>query len=450
MKRNKAEWTAILKLLITLSIPTIIEEVLATLLQYVDTAMVGRLGEQATASVSVSTTITWLVNGIPQAIGVGVLALIAKAVGSGDEKSIKRISNQTPLMVLGCGLSLGAVCMLLSPFIPKWMGAEEAIHKAAADYFFIISLPMVFRVASIVFGAAIRATQDTKTPMFISMGANMMNALLNLILIYGAGLGVQGAAIASAASYVISGVCMLIAYQKNSKLHLNGITLKPDKEILENCSKVAIPVLGTSITSCLGYVVFSGLVSGMGTTIFAAHSIAVTAEEIFYIPGFGFRTATSTLVGNALGEQNRQKFKMVSVLSIIVTVAMMCVNGVILYLAAFPLMRFFTPSVTVAELGARMLRLVAFSEPFFGIMIVMEGIFYGLGNTKYAFIVETISMWGIRILFTALCVKVWHLDLTAVWYCMIADNICKALCFAIPTLTKKGRKKLFHFSVERE
>ena len=181
----------------------------------------------------------------------------------------------------------------------------------------------------------------------------------------------------------------------------------------------------------------------MGTTIFAAHSIAVTAEEIFYIPGYGFRTATSTLVGNSLGGRNRDKFRKVSIISVIVTVAMMCVNGVILYLSAKMLMSFFTPSQAVADLGADMLRLVAFSEPFFGIMIVMEGIFYGLGNTRYAFIVETFSMWGIRILLTFLCVKVWGLDLRAVWLCMIADNVCKAVLFAIPVMTPKGRSKLF-------
>lgn len=446
MKQSKKEWIGVGKLLITLSIPTIIEEVLATMLQYVDTAMVGRLGEQATASVSVSTTITWLINSIMHAAAIGVLAMIAKATGSGDEKRIRRIAGQVPLMVLSIGLLLGMVCMLLSPFIPVWMGAEEAIRADAARYFFIVSVPMIFRAGSTIFGAAIRATQDTKTPMFISLASNVMNALLNLFFIYGLSLGVTGAALASAIAYAVAGICMFVAFRKNEKLTGTEYARKPDKEILQECSKVALPVLGTSVTSCLGYVVFAGLVSGMGTTIFAAHSIAVTAEEIFYIPGYGFRTATSTLVGNALGEQNRRKFKMVSLLSIVATVLMMCVNGVILYHVALPLMRFFTPSMEVAYLGADMLKLVAFSEPFFGIMIVMEGIFYGLGNTRYAFCVETFSMWGIRILFTFLCVKVWGLGLTAVWICMVADNVCKALCFAIPALTKKGREKMFHFS----
>ena len=81
-----------------------------------------------------------------------------------------------------------------------------------------------------------------------------------------------------------------------------------------------------------------------------------------------------------------------------------------------------------------MLRLVAFSEPFFGLMIVLEGLFNGLGKNQYAFIIETGSMWGIRILFTFLCIKVWNLPLQYVWYCMIGDNITKAVLLAIGIL----------------
>ena len=92
-----------------------------------------------------------------------------------------------------------------------------------------------------------------------------------------------------------------------------------------------------------------------------------------------------------------------------------------------------------------MLRLVALSEPFFGLMVVLEGIFYGLGRTRYAFVVETVGMWCVRILFTFLCVRVWGLGLRAVWYCMIADNVCKAILLLIPFLRKSAWRedKLF-------
>lgn len=421
----------LLRTLVILSIPTMLEEVLTTLLQYVDTAMVGQLGEQATASVSVTTTIAWLVNSVNAAAGTAVLALISQAVGAGDRERVKKLSQQALFLALAFGLASGGACVALSPFIPRWMGAEEAIQAQASRYFFIVSLPMIFRAANTVLGAAIRATQDTRTPMLISMGANLLNAGLNYLLIYPCGLGVDGAAAASAIAYTISGGLMFLAYRRKDWLHWQRAEFSIDPPLLRECGRVGLPVLGTSVTSCMGYVVFAGMVSGsMGTTVFAAHSIAVTAETIFYIPGYGLRTATSALVGAALGEKNEEKLTIISKLSVGMTVGMMCLSGVLLYLVAQPLMALFSPVEAVVSLGAEMLRLVAFSEPFFGLMIVLEGIFYGLGRTRSAFLIETGSMWGVRIFLTFLCVQVWGLDLRAVWYCMIADNVCKAVLFA--------------------
>lgn len=432
MRKRETDSREILRMLITLSIPTVLEEILRTLLQYVDTAMVGRLGEQATAAVSVTTTITWLINSISGAAGVAVLAMISRAVGSGDDRQIKEISKQALLLTVVFGVATGAVSICLSPYIPVWMGAEEAIWKPASVYFTIVSIPMVFRSAGIILASAVRGTKDTKTPMYINIGSNLLNAALNYLLIYTAGLGVTGAAVASAVSYTVSGTLMFLAYRKNEKLRWEWNSFRADRFILKECAGIGVPVLGTNMASCMGYVVFAGLVSGMGTTIFAAHSIAVTAETIFYIPGYGLRTATSALVGISLGENNTEKLRTVSRLSILLTVGMMFFSGLVLYFVSYPLMCLFTPVEEVAALGAAMLRLVAFSEPFFGLMIVFEGIYYGMGRTRYAFLAETGSMWGIRILFTFFCVTVWKLDLRAVWYCMIADNVCKALLFTLP------------------
>lgn len=426
--------------LIVLAIPTILEEILSTLLQYVDTAMVGHLGENATAAVSVTQTISWLMHSIPGAIGIAILAMISKAVGSKDHDYIRKIARQTMLLVVVFGTILTVAAIGLSPFIPKWMGAETSIQKEASKYFAIICIPMLLRTGASVFAAAIRATKDTKTPMYINMGANGLNVILNYILIYSLDMGVTGAAIASAISYALGGVFMFVAFCNNPLLKTNGESWHVDWQIMRRCVQIGFPVLCTSTVSCLGYVVFASLVTGMGNTVFAAHSIAVSAETIFYIPGYGLRTATSTLVGISQGEEDENKFHATISNSIILTIAMMFVTGFLLFVIATPLMRIFTNSERVVEIGAEMLRLVAFSEPFFGLMIVMEGIYYGLGKTKYAFVVESFGMWAIRIFFTYLCVKQWGLSLRAVWYCMIADNITKAVLLAVPLFTGHIKK----------
>ncbi len=120
---SRAYNKSILKTLIKLSLPTVAEQLLSTLLQYVDTAMVGRLGEDAAAAVSVTTTVSWLINSVPSALSVAVLAMISKAVGSGDEEKIKSVSAHTAMTVPITGIILCVIAAVLSPFIPVWMGA---------------------------------------------------------------------------------------------------------------------------------------------------------------------------------------------------------------------------------------------------------------------------------------------------------------------------------------
>lgn len=428
---NKTEYRSVFITLVTLSIPTILEEILATLLQYVDTAMVGNLGEKATAAVSTTTTIGWLIHSIPGAIAVAMLALASKANGSGDEKKLRRLVGQAINYAFAIGLVLEIAALVLSPYIPVWMGVEADIIRPASQYFSIVSITLVFRTSARIFAAMIRSTKDTKSPMYVSVSENVLNVVLNYVFIYQLNLGVTGAAIASAISYGIGGIAMLMLMLSKEKLRVDIADIRLDKAILSEVFKIGIPALGTTVASCLGYVIFASLVSGMGTTIFAAHSIAITAEQIVYIPGYGLRVATSTLIGNAYGEKDADKMRITEHVSIIITMAIMVINGVLLYIFAYPLMQIFTNSDQVAVIGSEMLKLVSFSEPFFGLMIVLEGISYGMSRTQNVFWCETISMWGVRILFTYICVKIWNLGLTEVWICMIADNVFKALLLLI-------------------
>ena len=431
MRLKKADYKVALVSLITLSIPTILEEVFATLLQYVDTAMVGRLGEKATAAVSTTTSIGWLINSIPGAIAIAMLAIASKANGAGQDEKLKKLAGQSILYAFVVGVILEILALVLSPFIPIWMGVEEDIVRPASLYFSITSITLIFRTSARVFAAMIRSLKDTRSPMCISVAENILNVILNFVFIYGLGLGVVGAAIASCISFGIGGIAMFLMMLSKKQLRPSFVDLKPDKDIWMEALPIGYPVLGATVVSCMGYIVFAGMVSGMGTIIFAAHSIAVAAEQIVYIPGYGLRAATSTLIGNALGEGNTAKLSATRKMAILMTMVIMLVNGTLLFLFAYPFMQIFTNSTEVVIIGSKMLKLVSFSEIFFGLMIVLEGISYGMGQTKHIFVCESFSMWGVRIVGTFLCVKIFGLGLTAVWICMIADNICKAVLLFI-------------------
>lgn len=444
------QYKDMLKTIVLLALPTMFEHLLSTLMQYVDTAMVGRLGADATAAVSTTTTISWLVNSLSGAVGIAILTMIATQIGAGKYDDVGRTAAQAVLLSVLIGGIITAVCVLLSPYIPGWMGVDVSVRALSSEYFMIISLPMVLRSFSIILGSAIRATHDTRMPMIINLTANGLNVVLNYLLIYTAGLGVRGAAIATAISTAVAGLWMLTVFLRKEVLKFNAPMLKPHKATLMEAARIGFPVLATNFTSCLGYVVFASMITGMGNVIFAAHSIAVTAEEFFYIPGYGLRNATQTLIGNSYGEGNHDKFKLTSRISMALTVLMMCISGLLLYIVARPLMSVFTTSEEVINIGTMVLKMVAFSEPAFGILIEIEGIYYGLGKTRLPFIIETVSMWAVRILFTYLCVNVWKLSLRAVWLCMIADNVTKALVFMVASFIIFRRKSFSEEFIPKE
>ncbi|MBQ6508410.1 MAG: MATE family efflux transporter [Flexilinea sp.] len=422
--------------LVHLALPAIIQQMLGSLLQYVDTAMVGHLGAASTAAVSTSTSVNWLVHSLPNGFAIGLLALLSQAYGRGDKDGMKRLSALGCRLVIVLGIMITAICLGVSPFLPGWMQADVSIRKDASAYFFIVSVPLFFFVSNSIFASCMHAVKDTRTPMIVNLSANVLNVLLNWLFIYKLSLGIYGAAYATAVSTAAGGAGMFIAYRRKSELRISlREALERDRDLLEKVLRVALPVTGTTIVSCLGYIAFSGMVNGMGVTIFAAHAIAVTAEEIFYLPGYGIRTATSALIGIAIGERDQRKFLDIRQVSLLLTVALMMVSGAVLFFVAHPLMSFFTNDETVIRMGTVALKQVAFIEPFFGLMVAWEGISYGTGRTRTVFIVEACSMWGVRILCTWLVIRAGY-GLRAVWYCMMADNVVKAVALTICGLAR--------------
>ena len=301
---------------------------------------------------------------------------------------------------------------------------------------------MLLRAASIIFGTALRASGDTKTPMRVGVMMNVINVALNYLLIYpthrvwgvtvpGAGLGVEGAAIASAVSYAAGGIGITLALWRHPVISPRGQKLRPDWEILKPCLKVALPSTLQRFGTSFGYVAFAAMINALGTVPLAAHSIANTVESAFYVPGYGMQTAAATLTGNALGAKDKGRMRDLSQMLLILEIGMMAVSGTLLFLFAPGMMRLFTADAAVIALGATVLRMVAVSEPFYGVAIILEGMLQGVGDTVTPFFFNILGMWGVRILGTFLCTRVFHFGLIGAWSCMIAHNL---LLFLLLTL----------------
>lgn len=426
------------KTIVLLAWPTILEQILQTAVSYVDSAMVGRIGAHATAAVGTTTTINWLINSSITALSIGFLAYISRELGAKRADNARRASAQATLVTIIVGVLFTVLSLALSCKIPMWMQAGADILDDASRYFFILYTPMLFRTAIIMYGTCLRAAGDTRTPLYVNAAVNIVNIILNFLLIYpsrnirllgmnifmpGAGLGVAGAAIASAIAFVVGGVGMTLSVLRHPLISPKGFSMKPDGEILRPCMKVALPCALQRFGTSFGYVAFASMINTLGTTAIAAHSIANTAESAFYIPGYGMQTAAATLSGNCYGARDPQRIKQLSRMMILLEIALMAFTGSLLFFSAELLMGVFTRDAEVIALGARVLRMVALTEPVYGLAVILEGIFQGVGDTKSAFVFNIIGMWGVRILGTFIALRYFGGGLISAWSCMIAHNI---------------------------
>lgn len=420
--------------ILSLALPTMLEQFLATAVQYIDTAMVGTLGTHATAAVGATATVNWLINGTVSAIGVGFLSYISKACGAGDRDRAKRAAAQAVLVTLIVGIGFTALALALSTQVPVWMRADPSIQELASQYFFVMYTPMLARSAILLFGNLFRAVGDSNTPMRVGLMVNLINVAGNLLLIYptrvwhgltlyGAGWGVVGAAAASAAAYFVGGIVITVALWRHPRISPRGFSLKPESAILRPCLQVALPNALQRFATSLGYVAFAAMVNSLGETATAAHTIANTVESAFYVPGYGMQMAAATLAGNALGAGEHKKINYLAGMLLTLEVAMMVVSGGLLFLFAPNMMGLFSADAAVIALGAVVLRMVAVSEPFYGVSIILEGMMQGMGQTMLPFVIGVTGMWGVRIVGTFLCTQIFGMGLISAWACMIAHNL---------------------------
>ena len=444
--------TSMIATILALAWPTMLEQLMQTAVQYIDTAMVGALGTHATAAVGATTTVNWLIGSTISALGIGFLSFIARAYGAGDKQGASKAVSQAVIVTVILGAAFTALTLGFSGLVPVWMQVDPAIQDLASKYFFILYLPMLPRTATIIFGTALRAAGDTKTPMKVGIWVNIINVVLNFLLIYptrelsvfgltftmpGADWGVVGAAAASAIAFAFGGIRITWVLWKHPMISPHGADFKPDMTILRPCMKVALPNMLQRFGTSLGYVAFASMINSLGEVATAAHTIANTVESAFYIPGYGMQTAAATLAGNAYGANDKKRMNELARMFLPLEIILMILSGGALFLLAPPLVRIFSDNPAVIGLGVTVLRMVALSEPFYGFSIIVEGMMFGVGNTKKPFVFNILGMWGVRILGTYFCTQLLGYGLISAWACMIAHNMLLFFLFCYCYVRKK-------------
>ena len=426
--------------------PAIIEQIMLTLVQYVDTAMVGSLGSNATAAVGLTSSTTWLFNGFFNAAAIGFSVQVAQHLGAGRQEDAKRVTWQALRFVGIFGVMMGAIAFALSFYLPAMLGADPAIRGDASLYFRIMACAMPFTLGSNMLSAVIRCAGDTRTPMLLNLMINVLNVILNTVFIYaprtvtlfgrevfvwGAGWGVGGAAFASGLSTaIVACLFLVVLLRKKSPIQISLKQRYPfERHCLLTAWRLGLPAALERSTLCVAQIVITALITGIGTVAVAANHLAVTAESISYLPASGVAVAGTTLVGQAIGAGRKDLAKRFARMVSWMGVAIMTFGGGVLFLFSEPLIRIFSTDLEVIALGSQVLRIVAFAEPLFGASIVASGALRGAGDSKGPFLINLPPMWGVATPLSL--VLVGGLGLIGVWLAMAAELCARGLIFMI-------------------
>lgn len=422
--------------------PAIIEQVLFTMVNYIDTAMVGSLGPDATAAVGINSSPTWIIFAVMSVVAIGYSILIAQKIGAKEIENAKELIRQTFFPIIAFSIFFLFVGWFLAPHIPLWMGIEQRIAPMASGYLTIMIFAIPFQFCSFVFSSILRSAGDTVSPMILNICTNVMNVILNSLFIFkageinlfgislpGLGWGVKGAATASAISIVTTGtVLTLLMFLKNYDLK---ISLKDkfqfDYSTFKSAMKIGIPAGFERMTVTLGQVAQTRIVASLGTASLAAHTLANTAESMCYLPAVGFQHAATTLVSQSMGAEKHKDAYQYGIKATKMGIYSMLVLGTLLFVFSKNLISLFTPSAEVIMLGATILKIVAFAQPMSATSSILSGALRGVGETKYPFVVSVIGMWGIRIPLSIISVYIFGFGINALWVAMTLDLITRGV-----------------------
>ena len=444
------------QVVLALSLPSILQQMVVTAMEYIDAAMVGHIGAEATAAIGIVSSSTWLLHGVLVGLYTAFSIQIAQYLGADRQEDARGVLRQSMLFNLILGLGAAAFGIGISRFLPGWLGADPSLQANASAYFAIWSAALPFTMAMGMYTAQLRATGDALTPGLISVLVCVLDIVFNFFLInpsrtlvlfgrtvtvWGAGLGVPGAALGTALSDVVGGLLALaILLLRDGPLCIRRPgSWKITRSCLMNLWRVGAPLAAERAALSSAQVVLVRIVSGLGTVAIAANSLGVSAEGLCYMAGYGIQDASIALIGQAVGANRRDMAKRFAWLCTAMGMGIMALSGAGLWLFAPALMGIFTADAAVIALGARVLRIEAFAEPMFGASIVASGAMQGAGDSTACFVLNLVSMWGIRLTLASLLAP--RFGLVGVWSAMCCELCIRGLLFLVRLARGKWLEK---------
>lgn len=415
------------KVIFNLAWPVIAEQFLATVTHIVDMMMVGRLGAAAVSAVGLTMQPVFFSMAFASALSVGTTALVSRFIGSDKSSDASEVLQQSIIISFLFSAVLAGFFYFAAPAILDLMGAEKTVIDLGTGYLRIMTPGFVFMLLGFIVTAALRGAGETKIPMQVNIVINILNVIGNYLLIFGnfgfPEMGVNGAALATTLSRSFGGLVLLFITLSSYtviKIKFKGL-FSIDFELLRRILKVGIPTAMEESVRRLAQLLFVRIIASLGTTSFAAHQIAINAESISYMPGFGIAVAATTIVGQNLGAKNPDGAEEGSFEAW--KIGSMIMGFMALIFLFFPeyLIRLYTDNPEIISKAALNLRIIAFSQIPMGTHFIFAGSLRGAGDTKAVFYSTAVSTWIFRLMLGYFLVHTLNLGLIGGWIAMVID-----------------------------
>lgn len=407
--------------------PTFAESLLGTTTQIADTAMVGRLGPVAVASTGIGMQPLFLAQGIFMGIGIATNAIVARYIGARERENARLVTGQSLLISTILSLIIFLPLFFISREIVIFMGARGEVIKYGTIYLSWIIPGIAFMTATMSIGGALRGAGDTKTPMYINLLANIINVFGNYVLIYGKlgfpRLGVEGAAIATTLSRLIAAILLLLViFRRNSAINTElRYCLTLSKEYILKLVNIAYPASLERIVLSIALLFYTRIVAFLGTIPYAAHSIAMNAESLSFMPGLAFATAATTLVGQSLGARKTDRAEESVYTCLKLGMYFMGGMGILFFSIPELFMRIYTTDINVIRYGSLALRIVAFAQIPMAVTFIISGALRGAGDTRTVLYATAFAVWCVRLPSAHLFVNTLGMGFLGAWLVMILD-----------------------------
>ena len=421
-----------LNLIVGLSIPSMLAQISTVLMFFIDASMVGHLGAEASASIGLIESTTWLVGSLLSAAATGFSAQVAHFIGANDFVKARQVFRHALICGLAFSVFLSLIGVGIHSHLPYWLGGGADIASASSGYFLIYSLVLPFVYLYHTSEMMLKSAGNMHTPSVMAILVCICDVIFNYIFIYICKFGVVGAAMGTALAYIcISLPNLYLSACKNRMLNLrqDHVRFHWVKEYVQRACKISIPIAIQNILMSGAQIVSTMIVAPLGNIAIAAHSFAITAESLCYMPGYGIGDAATTLVGQTHGAGRIDLCRNFAYMTVGLGMLVMALMGVIMYVFAPEMIGVLSPVEAIRQLGTTCLRIEAFAEPFFAASIVTYCVCVGAGDTFKPAAINLGTMWLVRLTLAYALSKSYGLE--GVWIAMATELTFRGVLFLI-------------------